>query len=179
MSKQIIKYVLLMVGISVLALLQFSFISALPWPFNNFDFSLVAIIFSFLLFDKKDTWLIAIVLGFFADTWLFHPYGTAILSLFFTALVLYLVLENLLTNRSLYSFLLLTVIAVAANVIFTRIFLIIFDWSGVSVSHFLASSLFWESLAWKLILSLLVVGLIFSLLAILSRRLKPFFLKRR
>jgi hypothetical protein len=179
MSKQIIKYVLLLIGAAILALLQFSFISALPWPFNNFELSLVAIVFSFLLFNKKDSWIIAIALGFFTDLWLFHPYGTAILSLFFTAVVIYLVLENLLTNRSLYSFLLITIIAVLVNTIFTRIFLVIFDWSGANTSHFLTSSLFWGSLMWNLILSLVVVGFIFSVLALLSRRLKPFFLKRR
>ncbi|MDD2680667.1 MAG: hypothetical protein PHE20_01025 [Patescibacteria group bacterium] len=179
MSKQIIKYVLLLTGVAILALLQFSFISALPWPINNFNLSLVAIIFSLLFLDKKDSWVIAISLGFFTDAWLFHPYGTAILSFFLTAVALYLILENLLTNRSLYSFLLLTIIAVLIDTIFTRVFLIIFDWSGAGASHFLVSNLFWGSLMWNLILSLLVVGFIFSVLAILSRRLKPFFLKRR
>lgn len=179
MSKRLIKYGLLLLASATLALLQFSFISALPWPLNNFNLSLTVIIFSFLLFDGDDVWLIAIFLGFFLDVWLFHPFGIAILSLFISALVLYFVLENLLTNRSLYSFLLLTMIAVISNTLFTRIFLIIFDWSGSSASHFLRSSLFWESFAWDLVLNLIVVGAIFSLLAILSRRLKPFFLKRR
>ncbi|MBN2884959.1 hypothetical protein JXE04_03465 [Patescibacteria group bacterium] len=179
MSKRLIKYGLLLLGVAALALLQFSFISALPWPFNNFELSLIVIIFSFLLFNENDVWLISLFLGFFLDVLFFHPFGTTILSLFFSALILYLVLENLLTNRSLYSFLLLTIIAVISSTLFTRIFLIIFDWPGLSASHFLSSSLFWESLAWKLILNLIVVGAVFSLLAILSRRLKPFFLKRR
>jgi hypothetical protein len=179
MSKRLIKYLLILLGAAALALLQFSFISALPWPFSNLNLSLTVIIFSFLLFDKEDVWLIALFLGFFLDVWFFHPFGTIILSLFFSAIVLYLILENLLTNRSVYSFLLLTIIAVISDTLFTRIFLIIFDWSGSSASRFLSSSLFWESLVWNLILNLIIVGVIFSLLAILSRRLKPFFLKRR
>lgn len=179
MSKRIIKYTLLLTGIFLLVLLQISFVSALSWPFNNFNLSLVVIILSFLFLDKQDLWIIALSLGFFTDVYLFHPYGTAILSLFSTAVILYLILENLLTNRSLYSFLLLTIIAVLANTIFTRIFLIVLDWSGTNITYFFVSSLFWKSLMWNLILSLFVVGFIFSFSAILSRRLKPFFLKRR
>ena len=99
-------------------------------------------------------------------------------SLFFCAVIVYLVLENWLTNRSLYSFLLLTFIGVVAEALIYNFLLLILDWSSSAGKFFLVSGSFWRELAGNIVISLILVGLFFNLLALASRRLKPFFLKR-
>lgn len=179
MSKKIVNIVFLLIAAGFLALIQFSLISALPWPWSNFNLAVIFYIFAFLALGRDQAWLLAAASGWFLDVWRFQPFGVSLLSLTLSALVVYLVLENVLTNRSLYSFLLLTAIGLFAETIFYNILLTIFDWSGAAGNFFLFNSAFWESLAWSLLLGLLVVGLFFNLLASASNRLKPFFLKRR
>ncbi len=179
MSQRIGQYLALFIGAGLLALVQFSLVSSLPWPWNNLDLPIIAVIFSFLFFSRDQTWLLAAASGWFLDVLGFHPFGLALLSLLFSAIIIYLVLENILTNRSLYSFLLLTFIGLVAEAFLYHIFLAIFDWSGASQAFFLVNGAFWEALAWKLVLSLLIVGLFFNLIALASRRLQPFFLKER
>jgi len=179
MSKRIIQYLILLFVASLLALLQFSLVSALPWPWNNFNLLVVAFIFAFLTVGRDKAWLLAAAAGCFLDIWSFHPFGLSLLSLLFSAVIVYIILENVLTNRSMYSFLLLTAIAIISETFLYNIFLIILDWSGSASKFFLFSVSFWEALAWSLLLGLLVVGLFFNLLAMASRKLHPFFLKRR
>jgi len=179
MSKRIIQYLIIIIVAGILALLQFSLVGALPWPFNNFDLSVVSIIFAFLLVDNKRIWVLAGSIGWFLDIWSFHPFGISILSLVLSTFIVYLILENVFTNRSLYSFLLLAAIGIISEAFLSNIFYLIFDWSDTVGKFFLIRGSFWESLGWSLLLGLITVGLFFNLLALASRRFQPFFLKKR
>lgn len=179
MSKRIINYLLLFILAGILALLQFSLVSAWMTPWSNLNLAMVAVIFAFLALGRDRAWFLALAIGWFLDVFGFHPFGLSLLSLFLSAVLVYLVLENLLTNRSLYSFLLLTAIGVLAEAIFYNLLLLVVDWSGATGQFFLISNSFWTALFWNLLSSLLLIGLFFNLLALASHRLKPFFLKRR
>lgn len=179
MLQRIFQYIFLFIVAGVLALIQFSLLNSLFWPWNNLDLIMVAIILAFLVFNREKTWLLAAASGWFLDSWGFHPFGLSFLSLFLSAVLVYFVLENVLTNRSLYSFLLLTAIGIIFKSFLFQLFLLIFDWSGSVKNFFLIQISFWESLFWSLLLGLLIVGLFFNLLSSANRRLQPFFLKRR
>lgn len=179
MTTRILKYAFLVIAAGFLALIQFSLISAWSEPWSNLNLVMVAIIAAFLTLGRDQAWFLAVATGFFLDVFAFHPFGIAMLSLFFSAVVIYLILENLLTNRSLYSFLLLTIIGVLAEAFIYNLLLLVFDWSGSTSKFFLISVSFWQDLLWNMALSLILVGLFFNLLVLVSRRLKPFFLKRR
>ena len=179
MYKRIIQYLFLFLGAGALALAQFSLVSALPWPVNNFDLPVVAIIFAFLLVNRDRAWFLAAAMGWFLDILAFHPFGISIMALVLSAVIVYLILENFLTNRSLYSFLLLTVIGILSEAFLSNILLSIFDLSESTSRFFLVRGSFWESLGWSLLLGLVAVGLFFNLLAVVSRRFQPFFLKKR
>lgn len=178
MYKRIIQYFLLFLGAGALALAQFSLVSALPEPVSNFDLPVIAIIFAFLLVARDRAWFLALSMGWYLDIFGFHPFGISILSLTLSAIIIFFILENLLTNRSLYSFLLLTIISIAAEAFISNILLSIFDLSESANRFFIVRGSFWESLGWSLLLGLVAVGLFFNLLAVVSRRLQPFFLKK-
>lgn len=179
MSRRLVQYLILSLLSGVLSLAQFSLISALPWPWSNANLVVVAVIFAFLVLGRDRAWFLALTAGWFLDVWSFHPFGLSMLSLLASAVIVHLVLENWLTNRSLYSFLLLTVIAISADALIYNILSTILDWSGSSAQFFLISGAFWEFLIWSILLGAVIVGLFFNLLAVVSRRLQPFFLKDR
>lgn len=177
--KHILQYLFLFIIAIALALLQFSLVSSLAFPWNNLNLVFLAIIFTFLAVGSCQAFFLAISAACFLDIWSFYPFGLFIFSLLLSTLIVYLILENFLTNRSLYSFLLLTLLGLILESFLYHIFLLVFDWSVSFNSFFLTSASFWQSLLWSLLLNLLILALFFNLLALASRRLQPFFLKRR
>ncbi len=178
MAIRLLKYFFLLLFSLFLALIQFSFISALPAPWSYVNLIIVAMLAAFLTLGRSQAWFLAAASGFFLDIFTFHSFGVAMFSLFFCAVIVYLVLENWLTNRSLYSFLLLTFIGVVAEALIYNFLLLILDWSSSAGKFFLVSGSFWRELAGNIVISLILIGLFFNLLVLVSRRLKPFFLKR-
>ena len=178
MTRQIFTYFALLILAGFLAIIQFSLVSAWSFPWNSVNLIIVAIISAFLIFNKDQVWFLALAAGWFLDVLGFHPFGVALLSLLFSTAVVYLVLENWLTNHSLYAFLLLTVIAVLVEALSYNLLLLIFARSGSVEKLFLFSDYFWKDLAATAVISLFLVGLFFNLLALAGRRLKSFFLKR-
>ncbi|MGE5426192.1 MAG: hypothetical protein ACM3PZ_03895 [Bacillota bacterium] len=179
MPKRIFQYALIFICAGILALVQFSFVSGLPDPAQNFDLPIIAFIFAFLLMSRDRAWFLAGATGWFLDAMSFHPFGISTLALLGSAIIVYLVLENVFTNRSLYSFLLLAVIGITSEALISNALMAVFDWQGAGGRFFLWSAGFWEGLAWSLLLGLVAIGLLFNLLAAVSRRLQPFFLKER
>ncbi len=179
MSKKILSVVVIILLAIILVVLQFSLISALPYPWYNINLLIVSLILVFLISSKEQAWLLALSLGYFSDLLSFQPYGAAIISLFFSAVIVYLILENWLTNRSLYSFLLLAVIGIVSERFIYYLFVFIFDWSGRVNGFFLFKAVFWESLAWSILAGLLIVIFSFHFLVLLSRKLQPFFLSKK
>lgn len=178
MSKRIIVIFFLIFFAITLVVLQFSLISSLPYPWHSINLLSIALILVFLISTKEQAWLVAITLGYFSDLFSFQPFGAAIISLFLTAIIIHLILDNWLTNRSLYSFLLIVVIAVFSETLIHHLFIFIFDWSGQINSFFLFTASFWESLAWSILAGLLILTFSFNFLVIISRKLKPFFLSK-
>lgn len=178
MSKRIVAIFLSIFFAIALVVLQFSLISSLPYPWHSINLLSIALVLVFLISTKEQAWFVAITLGYFSDLFSFQPFGAAIVSLFLTAIIIHLILDNWLTNRSLYSFLLIAVIAVISETFIHHTFIYIFDWSGQASSFFLFTSSFWESLAWSILAGLLIITLSFHFLVILSRKLQPFFLSK-
>jgi hypothetical protein len=178
MTKTIFQYLFLTILALVLVILQFSFISALPNPFFSINLLASAVILAFLISSKEKAWFLALVMGLFLDIFSFQVFGSSTLSLFLSAVLVYVVLENFLTNRSLYSFLFLAVIGILSEIILYHLFLFIFDLSGQNSGLFFLKTSFWSSLAWSLLVGLVIVLVFFHFLVALNRRLKPFFLNK-
>ncbi|NCB20766.1 MAG: hypothetical protein EOM88_02490 [Clostridia bacterium] len=179
MLKRIVTILLFIFFAIFLVVVQFSLLNSLTYPWLSINLLVIALVLVFLISNKEQAWFLAIALGYFNDLLSFQAFGATIVSLFLTAIIIYLILENWLTNRSLYSFMLITVIAIFVESLIYNLFIYIFDWSGQINSFFLFSSSFWTSLAWNILTALIIVTLSFHFLVILSRKLQPFFLSKK
>ena len=158
-------------------LLQFSFFSTLPPIFSTINLPLATILLVLLFFGPTEALISAFFFGFLLDSWHFSAFGTYTLSFLVIVALAQLFLNNWLTDRSLYSFLVLVSINSLAycflwsllNFLFTLgsgVIFFLFSWS------FLKNTLL--ATGWLII----ICGLSFIFLSLFSRRLKPVFLKR-
>lgn len=178
MLNKIIQYSFVVLLALILVIVQFSLISAFNHPFNSINILVVMLVLSFLIVSKEKVYLLALSAGWFMDIFSFHPFGSTTLSLLLSALLTYFVLENFLTNRSLYSFLFLAIVAIIADSILRYTLIIVFSWPSQQLSLFFLENSFWSSLLWSLIFALLFIVFSFHFLIVLNKKLKPFFLNK-
>jgi len=172
--KQIFFFILLFSGV---AIVQFSFILALPSIFNQINLAVIALIFTLFFFSFRAALYAAIVLGFWLDLYSFNFFGLYLLLFWLIVILVNWILKVWLTNRSLYSFLLLILIATLASGLISGW---LFYFSGASAGgFFLGSGVFWSKLFYQLIWSELAGLLVFSLAGVLTRRFQPFFLEKK
>lgn len=176
MLQKIFQTIFFILIISLAALGQFSFILALPSFFASFNLLLIILVFTLFFYDFRSALFFALVGGLALDCLSFHFFGFYILILFSTAWLSEIVLRGWLTNRSLYSFGLLILLATLIYNIIASCLLYFF--SETATSFFLWNSSFWHSLAYQSIWSLLAALLLFSLASAATRRFKPFFLEK-
>lgn len=172
---QLIISTLLISAVSVL--LQFSLISAWPFAFNQINLILIILVFSLFFFGHMSALLLALFFGFWFDLLSFNVFGIYLLSLFITVFVSHRVLKNWLTNRSLYSFLVITIIANAIYVF--SLYLLIYLSRISRGAFFLGEKSFWSSFTWQIIWSVVAALLLFNLIAAVTKKLKPFFLENK
>lgn len=168
--------------ISLIALLavflQFSFISTLPVFFRAINLPLALLLIVLIFFSSSEALVMGFFFGFIFDSWYFSPFGTYLLS--FLAIVLFaqIVLDNWLTSRSFYSFLILAVTSSFVYNIIWSLINFIFSLGGDGGRFFLFSWDFIKNLFFSALWLALICGLVFIILSQISHRLKPVFLKK-
>ncbi len=164
---------------SLVAIFHSSFISALPPFFSAINLSLIVLFFVLLFADLNTALITSLLLGFWLDIIVFSWFGLNSLSLFITIYIVYILLTNWLTNRSLYSFLALSLIGTGIYNLLLNILL--FFWRGKQegAPFFIISSSFWTTMLWQMIWSAIFIILFFNLANSLSKKLKPFFLEKK
>lgn len=177
MFKKIIQIIFLIFLIFAAAIIQYSFISALPTFFAAFNLILIILVFSLFFYDFRSALGVALVGGFWLDLFSFHFFGFYLLSLFLTAWLADHILRGWLTNRSLYSFGLLMFLATLVYNFLAGFFVYFFA-TGAG-QFFLGRRGFWLNLLYQIAWSELAVLLMFSLAGAATRRLKPFFLEKK
>jgi len=162
---------------SSLALIQFSLISAWPGIFRQINLGLISLIFTLFFFGQRSALWLALILGFWLDLISFKFFGLYLISLVATVLGAQWILKDWLTNRSLYSFLLLILMATLAyNFLVVILFSIFLTDRSL---FFLAQKNFWLTLGYQSAWSLLAAALLFNLVASLTKKLQPVFLERK
>lgn len=170
--------VLIFIGlVSVLTLGQLSFVLALPDFFKAINLVLIFLVFSVFFYDLRVALGFALASGLWSDLLSFHFFGFYIIVLFLSALLTAWILTNWLTNRSLYSFLLLII---ASTLIYNFLvgllsYLFVYDHG----QFFLFQSSFWLFFLYQIAWSGLAALLLFSLAGVFTKRFKPFFLERQ
>jgi cell shape-determining protein MreD len=175
MFKKIWRIIFFVLLLSGLAGIQLSLIFTLPDFFRQINLILIALIFTLFFFGFRAAVWAAIIGGFWLDLFSFSFFGLYLITLFLTALLTEKIANTWLTNRSLYSFLLLIL---AATVGYNMIFGILSYFSSNQAVFFLTQSNFWQALAYQGVWSLAAGLLMFNLAGAATRWLKPVFLKK-
>ncbi|MFA5131353.1 MAG: hypothetical protein WC467_02905 [Patescibacteria group bacterium] len=163
--------------VSFLVLVQFSFVSALPAPFRQFNLILTVLIFTLFFMDFRSALVAALLAGFWLDVLSFYSFGFYLLIIFASLLLAQWILKNWLTNRSLYALsALLIVITVFYNFLAA---IVLYIFSSDYTAFFLTQGNFWITLLYQAGWSLLASLIFFNLAALVSRRIKPFFLEKK
>lgn len=115
--------------------------------------------------------------GFWFDILSFNFFGFYLIIFFCTICLAQWILKNWLTNRSLYALLALMVSMTLFYNFLAAIILYLFgaDYNNI----FLVQASFWKTLAYQSAWSILSGLILFNLAALVSKRIKPFFLQKK
>lgn len=170
---QVVFYSLL---ISIVALIQASFINNLPGWLQDINLLLITLVFALFFYDFRTAIAVALIGGFWSEIFSFNFFGFYLVVLFFTLVFTHWILRTWLTNRSLYSFLVLIFLA---TLFYNLVAALMLYWfSDASASFFIWRWPFWSVLAGQVFWSELAGLFLFGLAASLTRRFKPFFLEK-
>lgn len=167
-----LKIVANIICISLVTLFDVAFISQLPYGISRLSLLPVLIIFIFLLGNVRWAAWWVIVGGFILELYNFGLYGFHFLGLLLALVVIVILFERVMTNRSLYS---VSVVGAAATFSYDLVL-------------FFKSYLENKNNSWLIFLKLEVVNvlygiafalLLFYLLNLVSRRLRPVFLRQQ
>lgn len=177
MLKHIWQIAILIAVISFFVIFQFSFISALPNPFRQFNLVLIVLIFILFFLDFRLSVFSSLIAGFWLDILYFNFFGFYLLILFIMVLLAQWILKNWLTNRSLYTLLALMVgLTFFYNLLAAFIlFLVSSDLS----SFFLWQSHFWLKVLYQIVWSFTSSLVLFNLALASSKKIKSFFLEKK
>ena len=166
-------------AIIIIIIAQLAFINGLPLYLSNLNIVLIIIVLFISLGSLEKTLWWAIGLGFLLDFLSFEPFGLYLSSLFLTVLFMRLLLNNFITNRSLYSILTLTFF----GTLFFEfcVYAISFSARFFSRQDFILEFTvgFWQQEAANIFVNLAAMVIIFYLVNFLSRSFRPVFLIKR
>ena len=153
-----------------LVLLAQTAVWSLPAGFNFLNIVLVILIYILVIFGphRAAWWFLAF--GWFLDIFQFNAFGANLLALGLCFGIVFFLLSNFITNRSLYSIWLLTVVA---TFIYDGVLGLFTAWRFNDWSIF--ASVHGE--LWRLIANLLLATVLFYFFGAVSKRVRPVFLK--
>ena len=169
------KILLAVIAISLLTIIQISFLGNFGVYLKSFNLVLAALVILLFLVDFKSLIFFTLFSGFILDLYSSLTFGLFMISLFLTALVLEIFLFNFLTNRSFYSVISLGLLAVILfNVIFLAISSAIYLF-GLSDFYFNLRS--WSSWLYQLLNISIILTVIFFIVNAFSKKFKPNFIR--
>ena len=177
MFKKIWRVTLLVLFLSLIAIVQFSFIAVLPSFWRQLNLVLIVMIFILFFFDLETALVAAFISGFWLDILAFNFFGFYLFALLLTLILAQWLATTRLTNRSFYSFLLLMLASAVAYNLITGLLRYFFTSAGGV--FFLASGAFWLALLYQAGGNFISALLLFNIVGALTRRLQPFFLEKK
>ncbi|MFZ4648157.1 MAG: hypothetical protein ACOYMB_00805 [Patescibacteria group bacterium] len=180
MFLRIFRIILAVIAALLVVFLQFSFVSNFSPFFRGINLPLISILLSLIFFGSRGALVASLSFGFFLDSWHFSAFGIYLLTFLSVVLVAQLILNNWLTDRSLFSFLALTMISSLVYQIIWSFLNLLFSFGSDGNSIFFLFSLgFIIQTLYLVFWSVLVCGFSFIILSLVDNRLKPVFLKKR
>lgn len=164
---------------SLIALFQIGFVKALPIWFSEVNLILLVLVF-FLGFDRLKTVLFwGAGMGIIYDLYAFVFFGVHTMSLLITIFLAYFLMVNFLTNRSLYSFLVLTSFTIFCFEFFSFIIINISSLIFNQEFLFVFNKAFFLYKMYGLFLNLFLMSIFLYLFNFFSPKFKPVFLRKK
>jgi hypothetical protein len=146
-------------------LIQVSFINSIPGSISSINLILFGLIWFFVFYDFKTSLYFSLSIGLLLDLFSFSFFGVYTLSLIATLILADFISSNLLTNRSIYSFLSLSFFLVLFYRLFSHSLLYFFETKILEGLWF--NSLFYFNLALEILW--IFLGIIVSFYFLQSR----------
>jgi hypothetical protein len=160
-------------------LMQVSFISVLPSPLNHLNLALVSILILLLFDDLNLLFFWTILSSYLLAMSSRLPLGVLLPAWWLVAISCYAILNQFLTNRSLYSLLLLVLGGTVSLEIFTLIGSYIYKlFTGLSIYSALDLQLLTD-LSHAIVLNSIAMLTLFYFMSAINSKLKPFLLLKR
>lgn len=147
----------------LLFLIQFSLINSWSGFWARFDLILFFIIWLFIFRDFKTSILFSFIIGIIIDIFSFYPFGFYTFSFLLTLVVANFVWQNFFTNRSIYSFLAVSLFITIFYNLFLYFLIYLADKNSLGISWFGGS--FWLNLLLQIIWMFLGVIISFYFLS--------------
>ncbi len=164
----------------LLSVVQISFASGLPYGIREINFILIFMVFFLEVNSRLSTtwWFLLVGLIFGVYNSFFFPLYLVFWPL--TFLFCRFLYSNVLTNRSLYSFLgLISLTTIFYCFFFDMSVYVVHLFLREEASFFLIDKDFWLSLLWGLVINIIAVTIIFYFMNQVSDRLKPVFIFKK
>lgn len=158
----------------IVVLVQVSFLTTWPVPISSLNIVLCLAFFLTVIFSYKKGLTFATYTGLILELYSALPFGTTILSLLISVMVVNILYNNFFTNRSLYSLVILGFLGTIVHNLFSLLLSTLFLLSGFKLSfvfYDFKMIYFWEPMMNVLILTIIFFTYYFS-----SGRLKNYFI---
>jgi len=153
-----------------LAVIDSTLMGSLPFGLYRFHLFPIALVFVLLLSNLRVASWWVLGGGLVLEIFSFRPFGAYLFLLFFTLVVIEFLLDKFITNRSVYSIIIITVVV-------TLIWDIAFFISDYRAGIASFSFNYWiRVIPWSLVINIIGAGIIFYIINALSKRLRPVFL---
>lgn len=172
----IIRVLINVLVVILFALVQTSFISGLSSSLGGLQLAILLSLF-FLAIDKKSlAFIYAFAIGLVMSFFSMAPFGLYALAFLLAVIVVDLVFENIITNRSLYSFIMLSVVANVSYKIFLYSFWMIISWLNYDLVPFVLDTNFWIFEIKILLVNMITMIVVYQALSYISKKYQPRFL---
>ncbi len=160
----------------IVVLFQMAFINNLPWGFSKLNLILITLIFILGLIDFKFALWWSLGAGFLLDIYSFELFGIYLVVIILTIVITNFLLINFFTNRSLYSFLILSFLALLIYEIFLQLAFYITNVFSHQYYFRIFELDFWVNVLQAEIYNLFLVIIVFYATNFITQKLKPVFL---
>jgi hypothetical protein len=154
-------------------------VSSLPAWFANVNLVIIALIFIVGMGRSVLAFWLMLGVSFLMEIYSFMPFGIIILSMTVAYAIAYALLTYYFADRTLYSFLAITMISVFLYELFLLFFNYLINFLSRNGIEMSVDRWFWLSKFQGLAVDLILVLMIYHVINYLSRNLKPVFLIRK
>jgi len=147
------KLINVLLKILIIAVLHLAIINLLPYPLNHLNIIILTIIWVVLTAKQDHNIWVVVGLAFFAELFANSLFGANLISITLTLIVVYWILRNILTNRTVYIIALSTFLAIIIYRIFYIISLVIF--STITQTAITINKEIILDIGWELILTVI------------------------